>query len=346
MPLKGDEIGFVETGRILFRTFFIERDFFSDVWLKSYNNYGVHNPRVGLFILGGMDILASTFFSSDKTIILRFLNAIFSALGVLFVFIFTEKLWSRKAACVALALLLLNPIFSTVAISLTPDIHMFFFVAVSLVLLVSFDNRTVFSKRHLLLSVCIGLAISCRLYAFCIYLTFCLMLFKKGNNVSCSRSLSLFYTTFIAGCVFFISNPVLYSNFFTGIELMTIGHVESLTADPIIGQFSRIRYLFVYPYILLRYMPFDVCTEIAGTTITTLNYLSVFIVYWFVFKGIKVCCYFRRYLPVLFFLSAHVFIAYPLIVLGPDRLNPKIFLLSGLSVICLVAGSFSKTQKF
>lgn len=353
-----DEIGFVNTGNLLFKTFFVERDFDSDVWSNVYNNYGTSNPRVGLYILGGMNSLIDVIayhFSLEKgvaIVIFRCVNSLFASFGVFFIYLFLRKLSGAKVALVAVLLLLINPVFRSITDALTPDIHMFCFLSLSLYLMYDFCEsikKNVHSYSKLvMLSLSMGLAISTRIYGVYICFVFFLIWFENFKRQFLKRNfLDLFLCCSIMFLVFYLSNPFLYNNFLLGVREMTTLHISRLSSHEIVFHFSQSEFLFTYPYLLFRAEPFSIDLINKQTTIGLSDYRFFVLVYIVVLKGIVMCIRRKKYLPIYLFICSHLWIYYPLLALRLQVLTPKTFLVPALSVIFLFSlGCFSMKTAF
>lgn len=351
-----DEHGFVVAGSLLFNEFFIERDYSSDVWQQDLDNYGVHNPRVGLYILGGLNqftnLLYSKFYfeNDNKIFLLRCFVSVFAAGSVLLIFLFFLKSEGKKTAFIAVFLLLVNPIFRSIQSALTTDIYMFFFFALSLFCLLIIDEfcqkRQWSFKWFLLFALAAGLAVSCKIYAVCIYFTLCLVLLKNFSRDMWQKNiLSFLLVSFGILAVFVISNPLLYTDFFNGMYALTKGHVE-VSEYPVILNVLELRHMFLSPYLLFRWNAFDIAGISNQEPMIFVDYVVIAFIYVFVIRGMFVCCMRKRYLPVFLFVVSKLWIAYPIMALGYYWIIPKMFMITTVAIIYMVSVSFSDLLSF
>lgn len=347
-----DERAFVHYGRQFFNLFFMDRDFFSETWLKSLNCFGSNNPKAGLFILGAVAefwSFVSTNINFDfinEIIAQRCLNAVFSALTVLFSFLFISLFSKGVPRWVVVFLFLINPIFRAVEISLLPEVHMLFFIILSLFLLgkIGEDMGKASYVKLLILSFLIGLSVSSRLYGFSIYLTFlfvCLYSLKKYNKKDVF--LRFAFVSFFGGCVFFLTNPSFYQGIFFGLKEMTVGHMNVLGYKPSVFKFLELKHLFTYPYVIFRLDSFHIASMHSYNDWLLMgDYFVVAIGYVLATRGFLYCISTAKHLPIFWFLASHFWLAYPFLVLGSAVLGPKALLLPMSSVVFLSSFAFSK----
>lgn len=343
-----DERGFVHYGRMFFNLFFLDMDFFSDTWLKSLNCFGANNPKAGLFILGaiaefwGFVATNINFENINEIMAQRYINAVFSASIVLFSFVFVALFAKGLPRIAVVALLMINPIFRGVSLALLPEVHMLFFIMLSLVILgeIGGDLGNTSYAKLFLLSLFMGLSVSSRLYGFCIYLTFllvCISAFRKDIF------LKFVFVSVFFGLVFYITNPSLYGSVFPGLEAMTVTHINVLGYKPLTFKFLELKYLFTYPYLIFRQDAFSIASMHSyNNAIAGYEYLLVVAGYFLAVRGLFYCISSKKYLPVFWFLSSHLWLVYPFLVLGSAALGPKTLLLPAMSVIFLSSFAFIK----
>lgn len=350
-----DELGFATAGCTFFNEFFIEQNFFGEIWQESMDCFGSNNPKAGMLILGAIyklwDIVLKnvglTFV--DAVLAIRYLNSVFAALSVIFIFLFVSLFSRGLSKFIVVLLFLINPIFRSIAVSLTPEVHMLFFVLASLFVM-GLCIRNMANSSYLLLfllSGLIGLSISCRIYGFCIYLTFLLsVLFTVRKDIIGDLFLRFTFVTILAGFVFYITNPSCYCNFLFGLKEMTIGHMAVLEYDCLDFNFSELKHLFTYPYLLFRVEAFDILQiSVGNAALQTIDYIFICLGYILMGRGLFLCFSFKKYLPVFWFVASHFWLVYPLLVLGGDVLSPKSLVLPMSSVVCLASFSFQKNNK-
>lgn len=350
-----DERAFVINGRAFFYAFFVEGDWFGDLWMESRSCYGVNHPKAGLFILGGISRLWDLFNTHininfiDGIIVQRFINSIFSALSVVFAFLFVGLFSKGISKFVVIFLFLINPIFRAVQDSLLPEIHMLFFVMLTLLLLAHMlkDLPACSYLRLFALSVLIGLSVSSRIYGFSVYLTFFLVWLSNLKQADRRNMFFKFlFVSFCSGFVFFATNPSLYKGLFFGLKEMTSYHINALGFEPLGFKFTELRHLFSYPYVLFKVNTFCTGAIYANQDfLGTVDYIFIVLCYFLAVKGLLNCIFTEKYLPVFWFAASHLWLVYPLIVLGYDVIGPKHFLLPMSSILFLVAFSFERANR-
>lgn len=342
-----DEPGFRNHGVVLFRTLFFERDLGADAWFDEFYNYGYRNPRVGLYIIGGVDIFLDIFVrlsiisNSSKILFLRMASAVFAALSLGCLFYLLEKISGIGVAMVGTVLLFVNPIFRSIDSIVTNDIHMYFFSALSLIALYFFEmlhRRKMFSYLWLLIfAITLGVAVSTKLYAVYVYFAFCLILFKEYKKYSLKRNLGIFlFVSFLVLFIFVLSNPFLYHDTLNGIIKMTTGHVvlpgEELFFSPV-----NLQYCFTYPYLLFRLTEFKIVGIFYQSGISTSDYYQICIVLGLVARGIYDCIVDKKYLPVFLFCTSFLWLVYPVCMRGADWITPKVFTIMVFPIVHLVS---------
>lgn len=347
-----DEHAFVNKGYLFFKTFFLERDFFGEIWLQSMSCFGSGNPKAGMMILGAVYHICSVIGSVlgidliANLLTMRYINAVFPAFSVLFMFLFTSLCVRGRLKYIVIALLLINPVFRVVALSLTPDNHMLFFAMASLLVLgkVYESMEDVSFKILFLFSVLVGLSVSCRLYGFCVYLMFlfvCVACFRK--NLSLKLIYRFLFVSFFSGFVFFITNPSFYGNFLFGFREMTIGHMQYLGTDWFNLKFYSLKYLFTYPYLIFSFNSFDI-GPLPEAIMCKSDFIFMGIGYCLAVKGLLYCIFSKKYLPIFWFLASHLWVMYPFLVLGGAILSVKTLVLPMTSVVLLSSLAFCKRK--
>lgn len=352
--LVSDELGFVSTGRVLFDAFFIDGDWKGKIWFETFGGYGANNPRLGVFVLGAIHYCLSLFYDVAVDVDLlsaafekiippfRICYSVFSALSVVGIYFLIKKMVNKKTAAVACILFLINPIFLSVYDALVPDTLLLFFAVLSLICFLYFQKKQNYFWL-ILSSVLVGICISIRMYGFSVYLVFLMMLcfyFSKK-----SLKYFLFGTLIVAGIIICL-NPLLHADFFYGLKMLTSGHVDQLTGADKILKISELKLLFTYPYVLFSGEKFSLFAIDEQPLNVSFWYLLA--TYVLVVRGIFVSFKQKYFLLIFLFLASHLWMIYPVLVLGNSVLIPKSFLLPALSVVLLVAvglSSFVKTKK-
>nr|BDD44351.1 hypothetical protein 3 [bacterium] len=340
--LVHDERGFFSTGQKLFKAFFIDHDFSSSIWQEDFQNYGAHNPRVALYFIGAIQYVFDFFHSQIGTYLsyemfLRYSITFFAALSVLFVWLFFLRTGKMFAAFLGCFLLCVNPVFLSTFSAVTNDIFMFMFsVAALFCLSLAEDNYPHRRIAIIMFGILSGFALSCKLYAFTMYITFvfCSFFYLRVRNFT-QVLLDVIIVTVLIPSVFTITNPLLYRDFFQGIELLTVSHV-GYDVPFIFSDLLSIKHLFVYPYLLVSFRGFSIAGIIDQPALLFSDYLMIFSTYILVVRGIYLAFIQKKYTHLCFYAASHLWMVYPVMVFK-IILIPKMFILVVLAVIYMVA---------
>ncbi|MBU1862074.1 MAG: phospholipid carrier-dependent glycosyltransferase, partial [Candidatus Omnitrophica bacterium] len=342
-----DEIGFYKVGTFLFRVFFIEQDFSSNVWKESYSDYGCFNPRVGLYIIGFFDLLASYFNSFvntlPKIVILRLLMAMLSAGSVISLFVLVRMTAPLHSGIIAVALLLTNPIFRGLQYSILPEVPMLFFSLLSLIAFMHVEKNLkqhVFSWKWFFLSgIFMGIAISTKLFAATLGIYFFIIIVQNQNHTTFKRVLLGLLLVFGSSSVIFIlSNPLLYTNIFQGIKIITIGHIAKYQTNRLLNL-QILKEIVTFPFILFRRDPFIWSTRVYCETkeflLITIGYII------FGMSVIKTRIK-RDCLVLLWIASSFSLIAFVMISMASEWAAIKLFILPVIGIIWLISCNVPK----
>ncbi|MBU1862885.1 MAG: phospholipid carrier-dependent glycosyltransferase [Candidatus Omnitrophica bacterium] len=345
--LEGDELGFYQAGTFLFRVFFIEQDFSSNVWGKIFGNYGSCNPRVGLYIIGFFDLLASYFNSFvnavPKIVILRLLMATLSAGSVISLFILVRMTASLHSGIIAVALLLTNPIFRGFQCSILPDVPMFFFSLLSLIAFMHVEKNLkqhVFSWKWFFLSgICMGLAISSKLYAASLGACFFVIIVQNRNHASFKKVLLGLLLVFgSSSAIFILSNPLLYTNIFQGIRILTTEHIATHNPNRLLNL-QILKEIVTFPFVLFKRQPFIWSRNVYYET----KEFSLIAIGYIIFGMSLIKTRFKRdYLMLLWIASSISLIAFVMIFMPSGWLVFKLFILPVIGIIWLISCNVPK----
>ncbi|MFC2140418.1 phospholipid carrier-dependent glycosyltransferase [Candidatus Auribacterota bacterium] len=344
-----DEPGYIGYGRIQFETLFIEWDLFSGIWQENFKGYGTPNPRLPAYIIGFFKYLADKINSSFFTTRMLMLSLAAGCSTLLYILV--RLTVSNIAGIIAAELLLLNPIFQSIRDRMVYHIPLLFFTLLTLISLVKIKrnfkkahNKKIYSRGILL-----GITISCHLYAIALWPVL-LSALLVGIGRKFKESISIFfYVSLIAFSVFIITNPLLYSDLVGGIKCMTTGHVTMVKAgvagctkpDP---DFSFIKYIITFPFILFRNPPFMMAGVKNQWPPSPSDYFFIGIGYLLFIRGmIKIISNRgnKRNIPLAFFFSIFSLISYIIISLPNDWWTmPKTFILNVASLIWIFSFNF------
>lgn len=240
-----DEIGFAHVGAKLLSAGIFQGNFSGSLWWEDDGQCGSSNPRVGVYILGALHRLAANRLPggrNEQTYIayMRLFMALLSVACVYVFFRFTVQVLPVRWALLAVLLLLINPVFRWVNVSVITDSPMLLFSLLAMCYAVKIPSNSTITKRRtrywVLTGLFIGLAVSSKLYALSLgaalaYLAFWQISVKGWRQAR--------YALLAAGTVvlvFFATNPLLWWDPLYGLNRMTVGHMASLTGG-LIGEF-------------------------------------------------------------------------------------------------------------
>lgn len=280
--LCGDESGYMLTGRKIFRTFFLERDVSNPVWKERLDNYGKILPRMGMYVIGFLDILAlkiQEFYKIEYLIILRTLIAFLSAACVVLLYLVIRINVSNFAGIIAAGMLLGNPYFRMVQTAVMLEIPMFFFALLALLSLVILEKKLQEGRPSVkltaLFGVFAGFAISCKLSAVALYPVFLFVMLAQLRRF---KKKQIFLTIGLAVAlgfgIFVISNPLLYRDFFEGIKTMTIGHIECRGGRLTLFNTGSLKNFLLFPFIIFKAQLFDLNSITMVISVNGIDYMA------------------------------------------------------------------------
>nr|BDD44355.1 hypothetical protein 7 [bacterium] len=350
--LIGDESNFFSIADILFNEL-LKGNLFGEIWTRSYDAYGSYNPKVGMFltiiVMKVADFLNSLLFLNKEPIILyRMINSIFSALTIVSLFWFIKNITGNLYGLFAAVLLLCNPIFMSISVSLLPEVPMLFFSTISLCLISNIDKKDFFItwKEIILTGFFMGLAVSSKIYAFCIYLVlFCIFIQKLSNIKKIIIFKNFLFTSIVFIFTFYITNPSLYLSPIKNILLMGPIHLKYLIASsPPIPENAMLN-VFTYPFLLFRDNPFNVHPICQQDPILWYMQGEMFLVYFCVLFGCFFCLRIKKYLPCFFVGCSFLWSMIPFCFLDGTMVIPKGMLFPAISIITMVSVFFSLIDK-
>lgn len=345
--LLDDEGGFYPTGKILFRTFFIEHDFSSEVWKNSCGRYGSYYPRISLYVIGFFDHLAQKIHllidPLQPVIIIKLCMAMLSAGSVLFFFRLIQVTASTRAAIFGASLLLVNPIFRDLQYRVLPEPPMVFFTMLSLLSFAYIDLRLkshTYPWKWLIISgIAMGLAIGSKLHAFAL-VPVSLLIFKRrmydAHWVKIIVAPILVLT--LSFMVFVLSNPLLYSDFFYGMRMMTSNHV-AVYGGGLFRDLSKSFQFVTIPFILFQFYPFPF--DFWPVNLTIGNLLSMVIGYILLIGSLIKSSIKKDYLPLGWLASGLLFVFF-VSSLRPGWSKVKIFILPVIALIWLISSTLPR----
>jgi len=278
----GDEPGYMLTGKKMFCAFFLQRDVSNPLWGEKLDNYGKILPRMGMYVIGFLDILAlkiQKFHKIEYLVILRTLIAFLSAACVVLFYLVIRTNVSNSAGIIAAGMLLGNPYFRMVQTAVMLEIPMFLFALLALLSLVSLEKRLQENKipftQVIFFGLSAGFALSCKLSAIALYAVF---LFVVLSNRRQFEKKQIFYTAglvlVLGFSVFVISNPLLYRDFFGGIKAMTLGHIECRGGAFTLFNIASLKNFLVFPFIVFKTKLYDLNSIIMLTRLSVADYLA------------------------------------------------------------------------
>ena len=287
-----DESLFLQQGRDSFHVIFVERDSNRDFWMDEYSR---RNPRLALYIFGGLDVLAKNihniFHDVETLIILKLLLSAIAAGCTAAFYLLLKTTLSQRAGIIASVFFLVNPFFKLIRSAVLLELLMLFFILWALLAIAFMEIKLKKGvppwKTLSVFGVLAGLAISCKLYAFPLYPTFLFVLFSQRTRFKCNDSVKMLsWVLFLSIGVFIISNPILYHNFFTGMKDMTTGHLANKSGSVGLWNFSGAKYILIYPFILYRRMNFNMNREVMLLYLYATDFITVFVGYVLLIGGL------------------------------------------------------------
>ncbi|MCL4235862.1 MAG: phospholipid carrier-dependent glycosyltransferase, partial [Deltaproteobacteria bacterium] len=253
--VEGDE-GFANAG-IRALTHFARGEFDHPYWRENDSFYGSPSPRVGPMILGAQDLAARAigFDAENRRIVfLRAVYGLWSALGVALLFLFVrESAGSRAAGWLCAALLLANPVFRSVQVSILPETPMIVFTAASLL----FTHRAMRDADRgrdtrivaVLAGAFAGLAIGCKLYAIPLLGAFALMRIVRAVSPIGRRWRDIAIASAVAAAVFAAFHPLLWTDPVFAVREMTTGHLRALGGELGTLRSDSLAYIATLPFV-------------------------------------------------------------------------------------------------
>nr|BDD44354.1 hypothetical protein 6 [bacterium] len=356
IKLTDDEPGFVQSGKRLIVEGIQDGKLVPEIWMDDFGNYGLNNPKVGVLLLGVIDIFSNKFFpdteseiNKSKIILMRSITSAFSAVGLVFIFLLLKNLYEQNVAFLGVFLVMVNPTFRSVASSLLPEVFMFCFVSVSLCCICEFfkSDRKGGSRYFLAASVFMALTISSKLYAISLYLFFLFMFFKESRKAAFLRIFLRFCTmSFLIAIVFVLTNPPFFMDFIYTIKAMTFDHMEVLQKvhAGYLGMGKEM--FFVYPFVIYRDVKFGIDAISHQAPLGFKEYIVVVFAYLAVFKHVLGSIKTQKYFLLSFLGATFLWMMYPFFTLGVKVLAVKSLLLLSISVSLIVAVSVCEVLCF
>lgn len=189
-----------------------------------------------------------------------------------------------------------------------------------------------------------GMAISCKLFAFALFPTFALLLFKKFKGVKSLINMLLItcFVAFISFLVFYVSNPLLYDNFFHGIKMMSVVHVGDFSGDPFLFNFRNfriVRCIITYPLVIVRPRMLDSFFAIGIVPLAVSDVFLAILGYGIVIISLLMCDTKRNYLLFVWFSSSYLFTSFVIISLPSEWLHIRTLILPAISTLWLVSSA-------
>jgi hypothetical protein len=310
-------------------------------WGEAYQGYGVHNPKLGMYLLGLADQATRGLQTEQRVPAMRLFFGLLASLCVAGMAWLGAGGRARLGGVLAACLLLIHPVFRACQVSLLPDLPMLLLVIGALIgTQAAIESRSWRQGLWLLdAGLLVGLAISTKLYALALLPAVLGALLIRARDVGWRGWLGLMLGLALGAAVFVGSNPYLWADPAVALRAMTVDHVHALqlqglaadmaTLEPGLGLTS-VGYLGWLPFTLVTPL-LDPRSEIHGLAPLSWTWLGI------VLGGMGLLLHMerRRWLPVLWALSCFGLTAWVVSRFDPSWLYPRTFLLPSMAAVWL-----------
>ncbi len=306
-------------------------------WAESYDGYGVHNPKLGLYMLGVVDHATRGLERDHRVPAMRVIWGVMGALCVVAMAMVGRGGGARLGGLVAAAVLLVHPVFRAAQVALLPDLPMLLFVLGALVC----TQRGLAARRTrqglwlLDAGVLVGLAVSCKLYALVLVPVVPGAMLIAWSRVGWRGWVGLALGLAIGAGVFVGTNPYLWSHPHEALVAMTSGHVlaQEGALTGLGSGLDSLRYLGWLPFSFPLVPSVTSRSEIVSLGPLWISWIGVALSA----LGLLMHIGRRRWLPALFLVSSFALTAWVITRFDPSWLYPRAFLLPSVAAAWLAA---------
>ena len=313
-------------------------DFSNPAWHQRINNYGSTNPKIGLYILGAMNIVFDGIENPHKkNLLMRLLMAFFSSITVLLLFCLADSSGTIYSGWIALGLILINPVFRSVQGALLPEIPMLLFAMSALVCLqyasVNINLANKAWMGALGFGVFAGLSVGCKLYAFALFPLFLAIIVLRFSHYRWKAIPLFVIPCLVSFGIFALSNPILLQNFRFGIAEMTTNHLAIWAGEPFTWHKNSLAFIFSYPFDLFHLKRYLLSGDLPVPEIAKVLFFTYIVFLWGTIKAISK----KNFIAVFWMLCSFAMVGYVVLTMHRPWIIPKVFLLPTTSVILMIS---------
>ncbi|MBU4304863.1 MAG: hypothetical protein KJ893_04465 [Candidatus Omnitrophica bacterium] len=202
-------------------------------------------------------------------------------------------------------------------------------------------------KGMALFAIFMGMAVGCKLYAAALALLFIIVVahWYPGMFGRAKTVLAIAFVFALSLAVFVAGNPLLYTDFFSGMRCLTSAHLNRHGGHAALYNYPSLRYLIIYPFILFRPVVFTMNQSINFVVLQMRDYLFALGGYALLIAGLRQRSGKLEYSVLAWGVSIFSMIGFVLLSLPAYAVYTRIFLLPSIALIWIISFMLSRGEQ-